>query len=161
MYKKILVPLDGSKTAELALPHAIAVAKAMRAQLLLLHVIDFASSQFIPKTGKMRTAEEWSLYRTTIEQAEKKITAYMNDKGEKISAMGVSVRAKVVKGYVVDSIISQARAESIDLIILASHGRSGIKRVFYGSVCSAILQKVDRPLLVVRADQTPQPKATA
>ncbi|UYN89836.1 MAG: universal stress protein [Anaerolineales bacterium] len=150
MYKKILVPLDGSETAELALEHAIALARAMSAEIILLHVIDFASDLFIPKVGKMRTMEEWSLYRLRIEQAEEEITRYLGAKANEISQLRVLVSASVVKGYVVDSIINQARVTRTDLIVIASHGRSNLKRVFYGSVCSAILQKVDRPLLVVR-----------
>ena len=63
---------------------------------------------------------------------------------------GIEATIYVEQGAVVDTIISVAQRENADLIAIASHGRSGMSRVFYGSVASGILQKVDRPMLIIR-----------
>jgi nucleotide-binding universal stress UspA family protein len=60
----------------------------------------------------------------------------------------------VVAGSVVEAILREAEEEKVDLIAMSSHGRSGMSRVFYGSVAAGLLHRVDRPLLIIRSRKT-------
>ena len=64
---------------------------------------------------------------------------------------GIQAHTRVAHGRVVDAILRSAESEGADLIALASHGRSGLPRVFYGSVAAGVLHRVDRPLLLIRS----------
>ena len=81
----------------------------------------------------------------------KNITAYALNIINKFKEKNVSADFLVGKGDVVHSIIKTAEKENIDLIAMASHGRSGWARTFYGSVSAGVLQKVDRPILMIRS----------
>jgi nucleotide-binding universal stress UspA family protein len=65
--------------------------------------------------------------------------------------MGFDTNALVMHGPVVESIIKAANTEDVDLIAMASHGRSGLGHVFYGSVAAGVLNRIDRPLLLIRS----------
>jgi nucleotide-binding universal stress UspA family protein len=80
-------------------------------------------------------------------QAESYLAALQGEFLEK----GIETRTRVVSGPVVDAIIRAAEHESADLIAMASHGRTGLSQVFYGSVAAGVLHRVDRPLLLIRS----------
>ena len=71
----------------------------------------------------------------------------------KLEQQGIQVSTTIMQGPPVEAILAVAAQENVDMIAIASHGRSGLGRVFYGSVAARILQRVDRPLLVIRAAQ--------
>jgi nucleotide-binding universal stress UspA family protein len=85
-----------------------------------------------------------------FKQKQDEVTAYLAGIQQGFLNTGIEASAVVEQGAVVDTIISVAQRENADLIAIASHGRSGLSRVFYGSVAAGILQKIDRPLLVIR-----------
>ena len=86
-----------------------------------------------------------------IEEVESYLAALQGEFREK----GIKGRTSVGEGPIVEAIISVAEREGADLIALASHGRTGLSQVFYGSVAAGVLHRVDRPLLLVRSqDQT-------
>jgi nucleotide-binding universal stress UspA family protein len=70
---------------------------------------------------------------------------------EQFHEKGISAKKKIGHGRVVETILKIASEMDIDLIAFSSHGRSGVKRVFYGSVASGLLSKVDRPLFLIRS----------
>ena len=70
---------------------------------------------------------------------------------ERDGQKGIASEAHVVHGPVVETIIKIAERESVDLIAMASHGRTGLQRVFYGSVAAGVLHRADRPLLLIRS----------
>jgi nucleotide-binding universal stress UspA family protein len=145
MYKTILVPLDGSKRAEAILPHAEELALQSQARLVLLEVVE-------PPYGAMETAGmapvlDESLYQALLSEAE----AYLADVQEALRKKGIEAKTRVVVGPIVGQIMDTARQEQADVIAMASHGRTGLKRVFYGSVAAGVLHIVDRPLFLVRS----------
>lgn len=141
MYGKILVPLDGSKRAEAILPHAEELARRYNARIDLLQVIEYKFA-----------ADPFAVYpHDDFEQYEKQARAYLNEIQNGLRAKKIESRVHVVDGPVVSSIINVANREQVDLIALASHGRGGLARVYYGSVAAGILQRVDRPLLLIRS----------
>jgi nucleotide-binding universal stress UspA family protein len=145
MYKTVLVPLDGSVRAERILPHVEGIALRHRSTVVFLQVVD------LPALGSTVSAaivdERLKDFRDRMVAADNYLSGVQGEFREK----GITAKRKVESGTVVGIIIRVAEEESADLIAMASHGRGGLSRVFYGSVAAGILQRVDRPLLVIRA----------
>ena len=147
MYKTILVPLDGSKRAELILAHAEALAAAFGAKVVLLQVVE-------PSVSIVTPYDMVPYYDP--KEAERMVTeakGYLNGKEGELRARGIDVKSRIENGPVVAGILEVAESENADLIAMASHGRTGLGRVFYGSVAAGVLHKADRPLLLVRAEE--------
>ena len=145
MYKRILVPLDGSKRAEAILRHVEELAQRYDATVVFLRVVEPVLVRAALE-GAYPVLEQRELERRR-EEAESYLAARQGEFREK----GIEARARVVHGPVVEAILDAAERERADLIALASHGRSGLSWVFYGSVAAGVLHRVDRPLLVVRS----------
>jgi nucleotide-binding universal stress UspA family protein len=143
MYKYILVPLDGSLRAEKILAHAAEMALKHGARVLLLQVVEpivtvSSADVYIPGDDSL-TAK--------LEQAR----VYLDGVKARLKEKGIEAAARVVSSGIVEAICETAEAEKVDLIAMASHGRTGAARVFYGSVAAGVLHRVDRPLLIIRA----------
>jgi nucleotide-binding universal stress UspA family protein len=146
MYRKILVPIDGSRTSARGLEEAINLAKGQKASLVVLHVVDDTiltySTEIIP------------VYMDELIKS-------MRKGGEKILAKAVAkVRARGLKprpvlvekfgGPVADVIVSQARKQRADLIVLGTHGRRGVTRLVMGSDAEGVVRRSPVPVLLVR-----------
>jgi nucleotide-binding universal stress UspA family protein len=146
MYQSILVPLDGSKRAERILPHITELARKFASEVMLMQVvephIEFSGTQV------KRQAAAVADFREETQQAE----VYLSELEANLQARGVSAHWQVAHGEPIKAILSQAHGVHADLIAMSSHGRSGFGRAFYGSVSAGLLQHVDRPLLLVRAE---------
>ncbi len=145
MYEKILVPLDGSERAEAILPHVEELAACDDVQIILLQVVEPGAYYVSPYDAYPEPALDDVEARADLAQEylDKWVTYYQ--------AKDISVQSKVEHGPVVLAILDVADREDVDLIAMASHGRTGLARVFYGSVAAGILNRIDRPLLLVRA----------
>jgi nucleotide-binding universal stress UspA family protein len=144
MYSTILVPLDGSMRAEAILPHVENLATRYDATVILLRVVEPVPVHVGPGGGYSLLPEDFERW---TKEAESYLTALKDRYGEK----GIEARTLVVQGSVVETIIRTAERESADLIAIASHGRTGLSQVFYGSVAAGVLHRVDRPLLLIRS----------
>lgn len=142
MYRKILVPLDGSKRAETILPHVIELANRYNAQVIFLQVVEPS-----PVVMESTLAFEPQLLEDRMKDAE----SYLNGLQAAFQEKGITARSQVIFGSIVATILDVAKREDADLIAMSSHGRSGLSRVFYGSVAAGVLHGVDRPLLLIRA----------
>jgi nucleotide-binding universal stress UspA family protein len=145
MYNYILVPLDGSKRAEAILPHVEELAKRYDAQVIFLQVVESVPVPVGPE-GTSGAVQQPELERQT-EQA----VSYLTGMQEEFRARDIEARKCVYYGPVVQAIINAAECECADLVAMASHGRSGLSQVFYGSVAVGVLHRIDRPLLLVRS----------
>ena len=145
MYKIILVPLDGSKRAEAILPHVEELAHRLDAKVILLQVVEHHPVVTAP------SAELLELNLKGLRQHVKGADAYLAGLQGEFREMNIKARRYVEHGPVIETILSVAVREGADLIAMASHGRSGLSRVFYGSVAAGVLQRVDRPLLLIRS----------
>ena len=145
MYHTILVPLDGSKRAEAILPHLEQMARRYEAKVIFLQVIELAPLVWGPEIAYGSEYEE--VFKEQTRQAEVYLAGLNGEFREK----GIEALTLTAHGPVVDAIINTAESENADLIALASHGRSGLSRVFYGSVAAGVLHRVDRPLLLIRS----------
>ena len=143
MYRKILVPLDGSKTAEGVLPHAKALAYSEGAQLILLTVaanpaLDYAFSD----PGIAQQAEE-------EQQARSK--KYMAQVESDLKAAGFKVSLALRVGAVADMILQTAEELQVDVIAMSTHGRTGPARWLLGSVAERVVRNSKVPVLLIRA----------
>jgi nucleotide-binding universal stress UspA family protein len=145
MYKTILVPLDGSKRAEAILPHAEELAQRYRARVVFVRIIEPIPYVMGPEGTPMTLREQ------ELEQRQKDVKSYMDARVGEFREMGIEAKAEVLQGPVVQGITDTAEKVEADLIAIASHGRSGLSQCFYGSVASGVLNRVDRPLLVIRS----------
>jgi nucleotide-binding universal stress UspA family protein len=146
MYKKILVPLDGSKRAEKILPHVEDLAVRYKAKVIFLTAMENVFAAGIEGSFIQYSEKDFSVQ---VEQAKsylKKITENFNKKD-------ISTQTVVANGPAVERIIQTAEKENADIIAMASHGGGGLTRVFYGSVAAGVLNRADRPLLVIRSRQ--------
>ena len=148
MYNYILVPLDGSERAEAILPHVEELAKRYDAQVILLQVVESVPLPVGPE-GTPGAVQQQELERQT-EQA----VSYLTGVQEEFRARDIEARMCVYYGPVVQAVINAAECECADLVAMASHGRSGLSQVFYGSVAVGVLHRVDRPLLLVRSRES-------
>lgn len=147
MYKTILVPLDGSTRAEKILPHIEMLAKSIKAEIVLLRVyrIDYEGADIV--------GHDPSFYEALEAKCKENAVEYLNHIKGRLRLEGLEVRSFAEEGEVVPTILSVADREGADLIAMSSHGRTGLSHVFYGSVATGVLHKIDRPLLLVRAEK--------
>jgi nucleotide-binding universal stress UspA family protein len=145
VYEKILVPLDGSQRAEAILPHVEELALRFEAKVIFVQVVEPAPLVTAAESAYM------NLRRADFDRRAKEAESYLAVQQGKFRSLGIEVESRVVFGPVVEAIIKVAEQVGADLIALASHGRSGLSQVFYGSVAAGLLQRVSRPLLLVRA----------
>ena len=127
------------------MPHVEELAKRYDAQVILLQVVETVPLYTGPE-GAAVALEQQELERHT-EQA----LSYLTTVQEEFRAKDIDARTSIYYGPVVQAIIRAAECECADLIAMASHGRSGMSQVFYGSVAVGVLHRVDRPLLLVRS----------
>ena len=143
MYNQILVPLDGSELAEMALPHAESLALKYDSTLILLSIVT-------PPTITSRGAKAMELFEDQINTLMQDADEYLDKLREKLAEKQIKTETYTKLGSVVKSIIEFADNDNVDLVLIASHGRSGLGRFFFGSVAAGILNRVGQPLMVIR-----------
>lgn len=148
MLKKILVPLDGSKLAEKAIPYAEEMAHKFQAEVILLRVltavdIPIEYGNYAPR----RLDEAWTQLRHDAE-------TYLQSAEGELQSHQVAIRSVVVNGHPpAENILNLAAEKAVDLIIMSTHGRSGLGRWVHGSVADKVLQHAPCPVLLVRAKE--------
>lgn len=145
MYRRILVPLDGSIRAEAILPQVEELARCFGSRVIFLRVVEAVSMFPFPPEGETFLA-------SALEQAQQEAALYLNGLCGEFRERKIEAKVRVTSGPIVPAILEAAADENADLIAIASHGRTGLNRVFYGSIAAGVLHRVDRPLLLVRAE---------
>ncbi len=138
MSSTILVPLDGSEVAELALPVATNLARAGGARLVLVRVV------WTPGVPGIGPGE-------AIFNAWSEADAYLIGVAKQLAASGVSVERRVRYEHPVEGILAETAAEHADLLVMCTHGRTGLARLLYGSVAAGVVHSSSVPVLLVRA----------
>ena len=148
MYSKILVPLDGSERAEKILAHVEELARLYDAEVVFMQVLE------CPRviSGIVGAPFDEEQCRKEVRQREEAAGSYLAAWESKFSEKGIAARTLLEHGPIVEAILDTAEREGTDLIALVSHGRTGLSRVFYGSVAAGVLHRADRPLLLIRSD---------
>lgn len=147
MYQKIVVPLDGSELAECVLPHVEAISKGCEVKdVILVRAVEPLDLQ--PGTYMAFRGDE--LLR--IESGRKsEAEEYLKKVKKQLEKSGIRVRSEVLAGKAGESLAEYASKNGADLIVIATHGRSGISHWYWGSVAERILRSACVPVLMVRA----------
>jgi len=143
MYSRILVPLDGSSRAEKILPHVEELARKYSSEVCLLQVVE----PIIDIDPAYKLVSEVGRFTSIIKSAQ----TYIDSVASQMREKGISAKGWALSGNVVATICQVAEQENSNLIAIASHGRTGAARVFYGSVTAGLLHGVDRPILMIRS----------
>jgi nucleotide-binding universal stress UspA family protein len=146
MYKKILVPLDGSELAECVLPHVESIAKGCGVgSVVFVRALD----TYVPSGTYAYVSE--SLRKEIEENNEKAAREYLDEVAGRINLGGIEVQKQLITGRAAESIAEYATKNDVDLIAIATHGRSGVSRWAWGSVADRVLRSACVPVLMVRA----------
>lgn len=151
MYRTILVPLDGSHRAEAIIPHVDNLARLYHACVIFLQVFELPHMINLPRVPQGGYS---ALPHVTVQEMQVEVSAaetYLKACVETMRYKGITAEYRVAFGPVAATILRVAEEENVDLIAMASHGCSGLQGVYYGSVAAGVLQRVDRPLLIVRS----------
>lgn len=145
MYQRIVVPLDGSELAELALSHAEELAKVVNATLHLVRVVDVTR---LERYGAYGLALEYAGLAEVAQEEERAAREYLDAIAKSKRESGLTVTTEIGRGLVVGVLTSIERPG--DLIVMASHGRTGLSRWFLGSVAEEVVRRSASPVLIVR-----------
>jgi nucleotide-binding universal stress UspA family protein len=145
MYKRILVTLDQSQLAEQALPHALEVAKAFGACIDLLSVVPIYTYSDDTLTGPVIL--DWEPIRAGAEE-------YLGGVASRVREAGVECTTQIERGDVAEEILRFCAEAACDLIVMSTHGRSGLGRWVYGSIADKVLRHAKVPVLLVRVSES-------
>ena len=142
MYKRVLIPVDGSEVAESILPFIQEIAGPLDLEVILLRV-----NRPIPPM-----AIEGTRYLTheDVEALREEAAAYLRRLGTEMQDSGIRVQTRVRRGEPVREILAAAREEAADMIAMTTHGRTGPARLLWGSVAEGVLRHTSTPVFLLR-----------
>ncbi|CAB3288320.1 UspA domain protein [Methanocaldococcus lauensis] len=141
MYKKIVVPTDGSDVSIEAAKHAIVIAKKFDAEIYAIYVVDVSPFVGIPAEGTWELISE--VLREEGEEALKKIKKMAEDND-------VEVHTEMIEGVPAKEIVEYAEKKEADLIVMGTTGKTGLERILLGSVAERVIKNAHCPVLVVK-----------
>jgi nucleotide-binding universal stress UspA family protein len=141
MYKKILVPLDGSPLAEAVLPHAEALAKSEHAEIIILRVPNAPVSEFLSRDPMIA--------EMIHDDMEKESEEYVHNKVAALEKENIKVTGITKDGSVPDTILAVADETHADIIAMSTHGRTGVSRWLMGSVADKIIHHAHIPVMLI------------
>jgi nucleotide-binding universal stress UspA family protein len=151
MLRRIMTPTDGSPESEKALPLAAQIARAQDAELIVASVIDEPA---LASPGWGATSNE--TYQEIMRENENAVRAYLADIEARLAAEGVRVYTAVRQGPAAAALLDWEAAEHPDLLVMATHGRSGVARFALGSVAERMVREGSTPVLLVRTSTPPR-----
>lgn len=144
MFNHILVALDGSDCSHKALDMAVRLAKEQGARCTACTVVDLvrATASMAFTTGNI--VNEWI---ATLNEDARRIES---DAISKYADSGISIETIVLEGYPSTTLLEVAKNEKADLIVMGSHGRTGLRRLWLGSVAESVVREATIPVLIIR-----------
>ena len=155
MYRRIVVPLDGSSLAEAVLPHATAIAESFKAELHLVQVVREARD--LVNLGVLDPVSMGSVAVPDMETLASAVQAqaqhterYLEEQAAAPRSKGIKVVTAVLLGDPSTQIVKYAQDKGMDLVAISTHGRSGISRMVFGSVAERVVRQGTVPVLLIR-----------
>lgn len=145
MYNKILIPLDGSDLAEQALAHGLAIAAHFNSQVYLVQVVMTPIAIAAPYDISYEYNEKYR--ESALNAANQYLGSIASGVDQKLEKQ---IHTRVIEGSVVDSLLDYIEFNGIDLVVMATHGRSGVSRWVFGSVAERILKAASCPVFLIR-----------
>ena len=147
----VLIPLDGSEVAESVLPHGAALARQRGIELINLVLLRVCEPPLIPADYPADMPLSWEEHVKQETARSKRVAEqYLAGVGKRLKDAGFQVRSAVLLGKPADEIIDYTQRNPFNLIVMSTHGRSGVSRWAYGSVAEKVLQGVSSPIFLVR-----------
>ena len=148
MYENILVTLDGSELAEGALPHMETVYKGcQKPKVTVLRVIGPVQLPY----GEAMSLISVDMIKEAELAAQKDAIKYLKGISERLGKVGITVKTEAIMGRPAETIIEYVEKNNIDLVIMSTHGRSGVGRWVWGSVADRVLHHVCTPIMLIRS----------
>ena len=158
MFKNILIPLDGSRFSSHALRYGIDIAQRYGARLILLRVVEPVTPVTVTSASiglETATSAKIALEEATKQEQTnvKRARRYMSKKLHEVTSRGIKTAYYVASGDPFDSIMRFCKKEHVDLVVMTTHGKSGLKRAILGSVADKVVRDARVPALVIRPRQ--------
>jgi nucleotide-binding universal stress UspA family protein len=149
MYKKIMVPLDGSKLAECVFPHLDTILKGCYpTEVLFVQVVDPIAIPYGTETTKIKSIEDLKTFESHNKSDAEK---YLKGIVDRYKQSGINAKGEVLFGKATEALKNFALKNGVDLVIIATHGRSGVSQLVWGSVAESLLRSLCLPVLMSRA----------
>ena len=148
--KKILVCLDGSKFAEQIMPYVLKQATALNSKVILLQVLSIPGIQAPAIPGFPAVPMRSSSMLEQLQKDKDKAQDYLENLAQPLSKKGIHVESITLEGSPGPAIINYANEHKVDLIAIATHGRSGLRHALFGSVAEIIVRESGLPILLIR-----------
>lgn len=146
-YKKIVVPIDGSGWSERAIPHAVDIARISNGEIILLHILKPPLHEYADTLALAGEDEQINRIRENIKQKLVALRSQLRDEG-------MNCRVQVIEATGVAAQIGDyVRDEDADLVVMSTHGRTGLGRFVFGSVAHKVMETVEVPVLLIRPDK--------
>ncbi|MBI4284483.1 MAG: universal stress protein [Chloroflexi bacterium] len=143
MYNKILAPLDGSELSECSLKHVKAIASGCHVpEVVVIRVIE-------PVRTELYGEGSLELLRKAEKDAQAEVAGYLNGVADTLKKEGVAAKGVSVQGRPSEEILDYARKNHVDLIVMSTHGRSGVSRWVMGSVADRVVRHSVAPVMIV------------
>jgi len=153
MFSRVMVPLDGSKVGEAALPVigrlVDKLAPGSKVEVILIGVITLLRHWVV--VGEASAPVSYTEEELKI--IKERVSDYLTKTGESLKGKGINVRIVVSSGNAADEIIKAVDENKVDLIAMSTHGRSGLRRLAFGSITDKVLRRSHVPVLMVRAPE--------
>ncbi|WP_456471829.1 universal stress protein [Methanocaldococcus sp.] len=141
MYKRIVVPTDGSEVSMEAVNHAIHIAKKLNSEIYAIYVVDISPFVGLPMEGS------WEMITEVLREEGEEILKKVKELGEK---EGVEIKTKMLDGIPAEEIVRFAKEKNADLIVMGTTGKTGLERILLGSVAERVIKTSPCPVLVVK-----------
>ena len=146
MYDRIAVPLDGSPLAECVIPHIEVLAESPKCEVQLITVVEPVE---IPTRGKMALSDDD--LKLIHKEQEKDAQLYLDQIVKRLKRSKINTRPVILHGKPAEILVEYIHNNSIDLVVMATHGRSGITKLFWGSIAEKVIRSVNIPVLLIKA----------
>jgi nucleotide-binding universal stress UspA family protein len=146
-YQKIVVPIDGSGWSEGAIPHAVDIARISNGEIILLHI-------FIPPLHEYQDTLALAGESEQIARIRDNIKQYLMGLRGQLRGEGVNCRVQLIEAVgIAGQICDYVNEQEADLVVMSTHGRTGLGRFVFGSVAHKVVQGVDIPVMLIRPDK--------
>jgi nucleotide-binding universal stress UspA family protein len=145
MYSKILVPLDGSALAERAVKEAAEIARGTGAELILLKVVQVPLSK-VPEAGESEEIK-------SVQEIAAKARIYLDGIASRYAKDSIKIQAVVLEGPAAAAILGYAHDKDVDVIVMSTHGRTGLSKALMGSVAEQVVLTTKRPVMLVKPEK--------
>ncbi len=151
MFETIIVPLDGSSSAEAVLPTVVDIARHFRSLVVLVDAVDIPTRRrIVPAESPATMTANRELVEKVVSVERQRAERYLSELRARLDDGSFSIEAVVLEGEPSQAIVAIAREKRAALIAMSTHGRGGIDRLVFGSVADGVMRNTGVPVLVVR-----------